>query len=47
MTEEQTAEAKAKREAKKAAKAAEPAEPAEPSALEGEWADMAEALESE
>jgi colicin import membrane protein len=47
MTEEQKAEAKAKREAKKAAKAAEPAEPAEPSALEGEWADMAEALESE
>jgi colicin import membrane protein len=43
MTEEQKAEAKAKREAKKAAKAAEPAEP---SALEGEWAEMAEALES-
>ena len=46
MTEEQKAEAKAKREAKKAAKAAEPAEP-EASALEGEWAEMAEALESE
>jgi hypothetical protein len=46
MTAEQKAEAKAKRDAKKAEAAAATQEVAEPSALEGEWAEMAEALES-